>query len=282
MGVYLGTEKISVYTGGIISKPEEEKTVTAGTTPIEVVPSQGKLISKVNINPTPTEEKTVTPTTESQTYNPSEGKHFSQFIVNGDTNLISENIKNGINIFGITGNYEGSGQYAWKKTEKITTGGSGNITAKGTVNGSSVNTTININISHPTIPVSELSLSDLEGMTLTFDSNSPYNHPDYGLKIVADGSSYYLCSWDIVNNRGSISQTNSIALLYSNGILTKDTTKNNNMGINSGTYSVSGSKYINKQVTTTNFIDFVVSDNASKYPTSGQHTDGYYYSSISQ
>ena len=64
MSVYLGTEKISVYTGGIISKPTEEQTVTAGTTPIEVVPSQGKLISKVNINPTPTEEKTVIPTTE--------------------------------------------------------------------------------------------------------------------------------------------------------------------------------------------------------------------------
>ena len=57
MAVYLGNEKISVYTGGVISKPEEEKTVTAGTTPIEIVPSEGKSISKVTINPTPTEEK---------------------------------------------------------------------------------------------------------------------------------------------------------------------------------------------------------------------------------
>ena len=53
MSVYLGTEKISVYTGGIISKPEEEKTVTAGTSVIEVLPSSGKTMKKVTINPAP-------------------------------------------------------------------------------------------------------------------------------------------------------------------------------------------------------------------------------------
>ena len=57
MSVYLGTEKISVYTGGIISKPEEEKTVTAGTSVIEVNPSSGKVMKKVTVNPTPTEEE---------------------------------------------------------------------------------------------------------------------------------------------------------------------------------------------------------------------------------
>ena len=107
MSVYLGTEKISVYTGGIISKPTEEKTVTAGTTPIEVVPSEGKLISKVNINPTPTEEKTVTPTTSQQTVSPSDGKHLAKVIVEGDADLRSENIKSGVNIFGVSGTLKG-------------------------------------------------------------------------------------------------------------------------------------------------------------------------------
>ena len=52
------------YYKKVVDIETEEQTVTAGTIPIEVTPSEGKLISKVNINPTPTEEKTVTPTTE--------------------------------------------------------------------------------------------------------------------------------------------------------------------------------------------------------------------------
>lgn len=81
MSVYFGTEKISVYTGGIISKPEEEKTVTAGTSVIEVNPSSGKVMKKVTVNPTPTESKSVTPTTSELTVTPSEGKHLSQVVV---------------------------------------------------------------------------------------------------------------------------------------------------------------------------------------------------------
>ena len=40
-----------VYGGG--GKPEEEKTVTAGTSVIEVLPSSGKTMKKVTINPAP-------------------------------------------------------------------------------------------------------------------------------------------------------------------------------------------------------------------------------------
>ena len=85
----------------------EEQIVTAGTTPIEVIPSQGKLISKVNINPTPTEEKTVTPTTSQQTVSPSDGKHLAKVIVEGDADLLSKNIKSGVNIFGVSGTLKG-------------------------------------------------------------------------------------------------------------------------------------------------------------------------------
>lgn len=70
---------LTVYGGG--GKPEEEKTVTAGTSVIEVNPSSGKVMKKVTVNPTPTESKSVTPTTSELTVTPSEGKHLSQVVV---------------------------------------------------------------------------------------------------------------------------------------------------------------------------------------------------------
>lgn len=94
---------MSVIVKGGGGKPEEEKTVTAGTSVIEVSPSSGKVMKKVTINPTPTETKEVSPTVTDQTYNPPEGKHFSQFTVKGDSDLIAENIKEGVNIFGVDG-----------------------------------------------------------------------------------------------------------------------------------------------------------------------------------
>ena len=70
---------LTVYGGG--GKPEEEKTVTAGTSVIEVLPSSGKVMKKVTVNPTPTESKSVTPTTSELTVTPSVGKHLSQVVV---------------------------------------------------------------------------------------------------------------------------------------------------------------------------------------------------------
>ena len=63
-------------------KPEEEKTVTAGTSVIEVLPSSGKTMKKVKVNPTPSQSKTVTPSTSQQTVSPDAGKLLSQVIVN--------------------------------------------------------------------------------------------------------------------------------------------------------------------------------------------------------
>ena len=70
---------LTVYGGG--GKPEEEKTVTAGTSVIEVLPSSGKTMKKVNVNPTPSQSKTVTPSTSQQTVSPDSGKLLSQVIV---------------------------------------------------------------------------------------------------------------------------------------------------------------------------------------------------------
>ena len=70
---------LTVYGGG--GKPEEEKTVTAGTSVKVVTPSDGKTIKKVTINPTPSQSKTVTPSTSQQTVSPDSGKLLSQVIV---------------------------------------------------------------------------------------------------------------------------------------------------------------------------------------------------------
>ena len=70
---------VIVKCGG--GKPEEEKTVTAGTSTKVVTPSEGKAIKKVTVNPTPTEEKTIIPTTSQQIISPSDGKHIASVIV---------------------------------------------------------------------------------------------------------------------------------------------------------------------------------------------------------
>lgn len=71
---------LTVYGGG--GKPEEEKTVTAGTSLIEVLPSRGKTMKKVNVNPTPTEEKTITAGTSATTVTPTSGKYIKKVTVN--------------------------------------------------------------------------------------------------------------------------------------------------------------------------------------------------------
>ena len=70
---------LTVYGGG--GKPEEEKTVTAGTSAIEVLPSSGKTMKKVKVNPTPSQSKSVTPNESAQTVSPDSGKLLSSVSV---------------------------------------------------------------------------------------------------------------------------------------------------------------------------------------------------------
>ena len=106
-------------TGG--GKPEEEKTVTAGTSAIEVLPSSGKTIKKVTVNPTPSQSKSVTPSTSQQTVSPDSGKLLSQVTVAGDSDLVAGNIKKGVDIFGVTGTLVDVSKQGleWVKTQNI-------------------------------------------------------------------------------------------------------------------------------------------------------------------
>lgn len=72
------------------------------------------------------QSKSITPSTSTQhVYPSSRFDGLSQVTVNGDSNLISSNIKSGTNIFGVTGNYKGAEEHSfnfyWSSSqEKIT------------------------------------------------------------------------------------------------------------------------------------------------------------------
>lgn len=68
--------------GGKTKIETEEKTVTAATTNKVVTPSEGKLLSKVTVQPTPTEEKIVTPTENQQIITPTSGKFLRKVTIN--------------------------------------------------------------------------------------------------------------------------------------------------------------------------------------------------------
>lgn len=71
---------IIVKGGG--GKPEEEKTVTAGTSTKVVTPLEGKTIKKVTVNPTPSQEKTIKDPSETTVIIPDEGKLLSKVTIN--------------------------------------------------------------------------------------------------------------------------------------------------------------------------------------------------------
>lgn len=59
---------------------------------------QGKVVI-----PPELEEKTATPSAEDQIITPTAGKYLSKVTVEGDSNFIAENIKSGVEIWGVTG-----------------------------------------------------------------------------------------------------------------------------------------------------------------------------------
>lgn len=73
----LGIAEVTVH-----PTPSEEKTATPTAAAQEILPSEGKLLSKVTVNETPTETKTID---ANGTFTPSVGKFFSEVTVNVNT-----------------------------------------------------------------------------------------------------------------------------------------------------------------------------------------------------
>lgn len=113
---------------GTIPSKEAQTYIPSGS---EQTIAAGQYLSAVQtISAVPAETKTITPGKNAQTVNPTLGKWFSSITVNGDANLLAENIKQGVTIFGVTGTYTGdgtaqaanidSGIIAYSKGQKIT------------------------------------------------------------------------------------------------------------------------------------------------------------------
>lgn len=90
--------------------------------------------------------KTITPSASTQHVTPSTGYDgLSQVIINGDSNLISQNIKSGVSIFGVTGTFTGglqqiSTNLTWNFSDENLT--SSNLLHYGTVWGADLNKNI--------------------------------------------------------------------------------------------------------------------------------------------
>ena len=95
---------------------QQTKTVTSVPEGSEINPDEGYLLSKVVIEAVPSQTKTVIPTSKNITVSPDSGKLLSEVVVNGDSDLIPQNIKSGIDIFGVIGTFNNnSGIYLWNK-----------------------------------------------------------------------------------------------------------------------------------------------------------------------
>lgn len=88
--------------GTISSKGAQTYTPSAST---QTISAGQYLAGTQTISAVPVEEKTVTPSSSEQIISPSIGKFISKVTIAGDANLIAENIKEGVTIFGITGTY---------------------------------------------------------------------------------------------------------------------------------------------------------------------------------
>lgn len=88
----------------------QSKTATPTTSQQTITPdSSYDGLSQVVIEAIQTQTKTVTPSAANKTVTPDTGKFLTSVTVNGDANLVSDNIKSGVSIFGVSGAYVGSG-----------------------------------------------------------------------------------------------------------------------------------------------------------------------------
>lgn len=267
-------------TGG--GKPEEEKTVTAGTSVIEVLPSSGKVMKKVTINPTPSQSKTVTPSTSQQTVSPDSGKLLSQVIVKAMEDVtpevtaqvpiiqgIAENFGveiatptgtnkqilqgNNANLQSIKTNAKKEGLYVWKKYS-----GKPKITAEIIVDFESIpeiyaTTYLTVTSSDPlNLPVSELDVSSFDGLTITREGSDSYLFVFHGDGTTSENGGKGTFTYD--KSKGRITWKPYAAWRFNNG----------------WTFTPVIAQKTNE------LLDYVVSDSETAYPDGGEQ-GGYWY-----
>ena len=94
------------YSGG--SPSLQSKSVSPSTSQQVVSPDSGyDGLSQVTVAAIQTQEKSCTPSSTQQEITPASGKYLTKVTVAGDADLIAENIKSGVQIFGVTGSYVG-------------------------------------------------------------------------------------------------------------------------------------------------------------------------------
>lgn len=205
--------------------------------------------------------QTITPGTENIVIPAASYLKGAQTIL-GDPDLIPENIKNGVDIFGVKGTCPpNNGKYMWIKRKWVP--------AK-TVKNPSITVTMGSSNGTTTLPISNASFDLTEiGDYKTFFKGFAYDST-LRFDIIDDKLVYYYASSgtrEITLFNATSATKGSFSVQYK---LYDSTPK---------TFTYSGTKTIYSDHAG-DVVGFVVSDNASAYPKKGLHSDGYYYSSV--
>ena len=232
---------IGITSAGTSAK--EEKTVTAGTAQKVVTPSNGKLLSKVTINPTPSQAKSVTPGASQKTVTPDAGKLLSQVLVNA----VPDSEKKGL--------------YVWKKFQYVA----------------------GVSYTNPSFKMTATSgASKLVLTNCTFDCTKIVDWKTFldgfaysTIVNLQNSTKFYW--WVSSDTTYEITGFTALSASSCELALKSGYTVNASYAESGRTYSYSGTKVISKEQKT--FLDFVVSDNASAYPDGGTQ-GGYWYEKV--
>ena len=170
-----GYDDYATLIGSISTAPSlQSKTATPSTSQQTITADNGyDGLSQVTVSAIQTETKSATPTTSSQDITPTSGKYLTKVTVDAvtssiDANITAGNIKSGVSILGVTGNYTGASATVASTTKTV-----------GNSNASSLAFTVS---GQPKMFATQLSLSS-SGSYLQNTSTSTY----YVSSVIGDG-----------------------------------------------------------------------------------------------